>query len=296
MESELTKYLNDLKKGRDTAERSYLVRRSVWERASTAYGKTQQIESAFKDSWDRIEKVDESADAISSTLLRAAKTGVTVNDNTDKARQASELLTYEILDILCLADTIAKELEDVKKEVLNKLTPDKPIAGCIDKVLKTLPDINKNAKEALDKTLSVVGSIHDIQAAIADNCGINARLIGLAKQLQDCGLSDCPPSIGEDPIAKFTCVTPKMDAIEDNACSSQYSTYLSTPLPACDRDLKATFNKYRSDTEVNYKKAKKKTEVTLAWLNCTAEQKNATEASFNACKAAYDAAKAANKC
>ena len=243
---------------------------------------------------DNIAKVNYFKIPLASKALDKIKKSIYSQNPKDKEVLKSLCLQYA--DNYFINDSTWLLLEDIKKEVLNKLTPDKPVAGCIDKALKTLPDINKNAKEALDKTLGVVGAIHDIQAAIADNCGINARLTGLAKQLEDCGLKDCPPPKEEASTEISNCVTPEMNEIQDSACSTEYNNYLNTPAPACDNNLKETFNKYRCETELNYKKAKTKSEVTLAWLNCTAEQKNATEASFNACKAAYDAAKAANKC
>ncbi|WP_421795250.1 hypothetical protein [Haliscomenobacter sp.] len=298
MESELTitKYINDLKNGRDTAERVYQVRKSLWERAIAAYSKAQMVEGALKAACDRIETTVDTAEAINNTLIRAAKAGHNVFQNTNKARQASELLNYEMMDILCQAEVFAKKMDKFRIDVLAKLGADKPVATCIDDLIKTLADISKHAQEGLNKTLSGVSVIHDIQAAIADNCGINARLLSLTAQLKTCGMKDNQSQEELDLGKEYVCTVPDIGSMEDKDCGNQYKAYTLAVLPVCNHDFKSSFNKYRNETKNNFDKAKKKSEAALAWLNCTAEQKNLAEANFNACKAAYDAAVAAKKC
>lgn len=292
----ITKYINELKSGKDTAERIFLVRKSLWERAKAAHDKAQMVESALKAACDRIETTDDSAEAINNTLIRAAKVGHNVVQNTDKARQASELLHYEMLDILCQAEIFGKKLEKFKSEVLARLGADKPVAACMDPVFKTLPDISKHAEEGVNKTLAGVRVIHDIHAAIADNCGINARLLGLAGQLKTCGMKNSQSQEELDLGKEYLCTIPDAASTVDEKCGNLFNAYDSAKLPDCNRDFKASFNKYRRDAKNDYGRAKDKSEAALAWLNCTAEQKNIAEANFNACKAAYDAAVAAKKC
>jgi uncharacterized protein YoxC len=292
----IKEYIDDLKNGSDTAERTFKLRKAFWNRASAAYGKAQMIESSLKDYSDRIATADAAATAIDSALLRAADAGDKVTDNTDKARQAVELLTSEIQDIACQAEVLTQCLKKFRTDMESKMGKDKPGLACVDEVLKTIPDVTTHAYAGLDKVLAVAKNVHCVQTSIAANCGVNARLLGLAHLIKTCGFKETVGSEETRLSAKYTCTIPGAAKEDDAACQTVYGDYAAKNNPKCDKVFEVSFAGYRQNTNTNYDLAKAKTTAALAWLNCTAEQKNKAEAEFNACKAAYEAAVAANKC
>lgn len=292
----INEYIENLNAGKNTAERAYKLRKSLWERATAAYDKARMVENALKEDCDRIAKSDQAATAIDNMLLQIAKTGDTVTGNTDKARQAAELLVYEIRDIVCQAEAMSEKLKEFKIKIESVIGKDKPALQCVDEVMKTLPDVSTHGFAGLDKALSVIKNVNHIEAAIGGECGVNARLLVMTHKIKDCGFKE---DIGaeEDALAKkYPCTIPAAADLTDSLCGSLYNQYAAKPTPSCGQDFEASFAAYRNKTKTNYNDAVDKSTSALAWLNCTTETKNAAEATFNACKAAYEAALAAKKC
>lgn len=293
----INEYIEDLKNGKDTAERAYKVRKSIMDRASAAYSKAQTVEAALKAYWDRVVATRQMVATIGTSVVNAMTTGVTVVGNTDKARQAVEFLTYEIQDIACQAEAITNQIKDFQKAVEAKIGKDKPALACIDEVLKTLPDVSTHAFAGLDKSLALIKTINYVQTSLEGKCGVNSRLLELTEKMVDCGFKDEIGTIDAAWVEKYKCEIPIEVTSEDPKCGDKYATYNAKVSPSYDGcDLQKNFCNYINKTETNYKDAMDKSIAALDWFNCATAQKNAAEATFNACKAAYEAALQAKKC
>jgi len=292
-------YIESLRVGKDASERRYKQRKALWERALAAYQKSQLVETTWEAYCDRIQNTDKAAKDISDALFRALKLGDTVVTNTQNAQQAVEYLSNEVRDIACQAEVLKKLLEEFRSKVVGKLGKDASAPGCIDEVLKTIPDVNTHSFAALESIFSVHKTISWVRESMAGNCGVNARIEGLMKRLKHCGLKEAMTTEEEEALfAKYDCSTPDASQISDTACDVQYKNYNNPTdnLTCIHSELDVSFPRYRNVTLNNCKNAVLKTLAAREWLNCTAEAKNKAEAEFNACKAAYEAAVAAQKC
>ena len=292
----INEYIEDLKNGKDTAERAYKMRKSIMERAAAAYSKAQVMEATLKDYRDHIATTRQAAAAIGTAAVNALTTGVKVVGNTDKARQSVELLTYEIQDIACQAEAINKKITVFRKAVEDKIGKDKPALACIDEVLKTLPGVSDQAFAGLDKSLALIKNISCVQTSLEGSCGVNSRLLALTTKMACCGFKDEAGTVDPALVEKYKCDVPKETKEGDAKCGTLYETYETKVTPDYGCDLKKDFAGYVNKTDTNYKDALDKSAAALAWLNCATAEKNAAEATFNACKAAYEAALAAKKC
>jgi hypothetical protein len=298
----IIEYIEDLEKGKATAERIYKQRKALWDRAVAAYGRSQMFESTWKDFNDRNDAIDKSARSINDALLRAAKYGDHVVEKTDKAKKAVELLAYDVRDIACQAEYLTNLMEDFGTSIKNLLGKDAKAEKCIEDFVKTIPDVSKCSLEALDKTLDLIKVASWVNESIGGNCGVNARILNIMSAIKSCGLLD---NLDPDSEAvkqtivlrgKYTCIITEAGNIADTTCGSFYAKYASSEGPSCLGKDETNFCDYSNKTKINWKKAEAKVTAARNWLNCTAEAKNTAEANYNACKAAYELAKDAQKC
>ncbi|MFM9946778.1 MAG: hypothetical protein ACKV1O_02460 [Saprospiraceae bacterium] len=292
-------YIESLRVGKDAAERRYKQRKALWERALAAYQRAQLVEMTWKAYCDRIQQTDRAASNINDVLFGALKQGDAVVTNTQNAQQAVEYLSSEVRDIACQAEVLKKLLEEFRSKVEGKLGKDAASLGCIDEVLKTIPDVTTHSFAALESIFAVHKTISWVRESLAGNCGVNARIEGLIKRLRHCGLKEGMTTEEEATLfAKYDCSIPDANQISDTECDAQYKNYNNPDenLTCIHSELDVSFPRYRNVTKNNCANAVKKALAAREWLNCTSEAKNKAEAEFNACKAAYEAAVAAQKC
>lgn len=298
----ILEYVEDLEKGKSTAERLYKQRKAIWDRAVAAYGKAQLFETTWKDFCNRSEVTSKMAMTIHDALFQCVKYGDQVAKRTEDANTAVELLAYDIRDIACQAEYLQKLVEDFSTSAKTLLGKDSKCEKAVADFMKTLPDVSKFSREALDKTLALVKTTDGVHEAIGGNCGVNARILDVMADVKKAGLLhqlDPSSEVFKQATAlrkKYTSDIAAADDIKDDACDSAYQLYKAQKGATCVNKENDKFDKYFNWSKNNLISAETKLTFARDWLNCSAEAKNKAEATFNACKAAYELALEAKKC
>ncbi len=291
----LKDYLDKRKEERDITERLYKQRKAIYERAKMANEQTLLIESSLKEYSDKSKVLEDLAKDIDDALVRIAQSGVIIDTKITESTKALLLLSYEIRDFLRQAEAIVKELEAFSKVDVVTEKPD--VLKCIDAVVKLLDAICENGLASLDKTLVLLKTVHTTQLAINGNCGVIARSVELAKQLDKCMLIIKPDKFWD--IYPYSCKVDEAKKLNVEPCKDEYDEYLKAGslMPKDDIMNESNgFPDYQKHIKTVLEKAQIKIEKSRAWLNCANKAKNEAEASFIACKAAYDLAVTTYKC
>lgn len=298
----ILEYVEDLEKGKSTAERLYKQRKAIWDRAAAAYGKAQLFETTWKDFCGRSEATSKLALAIHDAMFRCVKYGDQVSDRTEDANNAVELLAYDVRDIACQAEYLQKLVEDFSASAKTVLGKDSKCEKFVADFMKTLPDVSKFSIEALDKTLDLVKTTDSVHEAIGGNCGVNARILDIMGAIKAAGLLHQLDPTGDTAKQtanlrkKYTSQIAAIDDLKDDTCDTAYQAYKGQKGATCVNKENDKFDQYVNWSKKNLINAESKLTLAREWLNCTAEAKNKAEATFNACKAAYELALEAKKC
>ncbi|MBL7780641.1 MAG: hypothetical protein JNM22_05435 [Saprospiraceae bacterium] len=298
----ILEYVEDLEKGKSTAERLYKQRKAIWDRATSAYGKAQLFESTWKDFYDGSEATSKLAMSIYDAMFRAVKYGDGVASRTADANKAVELLAYDVRDIACQAEYLQTLVDEFNTSAKVALGKDSKCEKFVADFMKTLPDVSKFAIDALDKTLELVKTTDSVHEAISGNCGINARILDVMSTIKAVGLLHQldPNSETAKQTAnlrkKYTSQITEVDDLKDDTCDTAYKAFKGQKGATCANKENDKFDQYVNWSKNNLGKAENKLTLAREWLNCTTEAKNKAEAAFNACKAAYELALEAKKC